>query len=242
MTSEMTSSESGATSPVVLARVTGLVGIVVLASGSFAGFVASRLVVRDDVVATAGNILASETLFRLGLVGSLVMMIAFIFYGLLLYRLLRPVNKGLARIMIALVLASVPLYMLNQINQFAALPLAADGLYEQVELFLELHRVGNLIAAIFFGLWLFPLGLLVFRSGYLPRFLGVLLILGTPGYLVAFVQGFLFPGSEGTLWTNPFLLVTHASELALMLWLLVKGLDADEWAKRVGQPQPVAAD
>jgi hypothetical protein len=219
-------------SPLVHARAAGLVGLVVLASGSFAGIVASRLIVRDDVAATSRNILASESLYRLSIVGSLVMMIAWMFYALLLYRLLRPVDKWRAMTMVGLVLASVPIYMLNQANLFAVLLSVSGQLHEQVKLFLELHRFGNLVAAIFFGLWLFPLGLLVFKSSFLPRFLGVLLIVGTLGYLVLFVQAFLFPGSERTLWTNPFLMLTHASELALLLWLLIKGVNVEQWKRR----------
>jgi hypothetical protein len=119
--------------------------------------------------------------------------------------------------------------MLNQVNQFAALLAASDGLREQVKLFLELQRFGSQVAGIFFGLWLIPLGLLVLRSSFLPRFLGILLLFGSPGYLVLFAQAFLFPGSEGTLWTNPFLVVTHVSELALLFWLLVRGVNAARW-------------
>jgi hypothetical protein len=232
MASEVRRSDPVRASPLVHARVTGLVGVVTLASGSFTGFVGSKLVVRGDVVATSSNIVASESLFRLGLVSGLIMMIASLFYALLLYRLLRPVNKSHAMTMVSLLLASVPIYMLNQVNQFAALPLAADQRYDQVELFLDLHRLGNLIAGIFFGLWLFPLGLLVFKSGYLPRFLGILLMFGSLGYLVLFVQAVFFPGSERTLWTNPFLVLTHVSELALMLWLLIRGLNVEQWKER----------
>lgn len=223
-------------SPVVHARLTGLVGVLVLVSGSFAGVVASRLVVRGDVVATSKNIVASESLFRLGMLSNLVMMIAWIFYALLLYRLLRPVNKSHAMSMIVLVLASVPIYMLNQVNQFAVLLSASDKLYDQAKLFLDMHKFGNSIGAIFFGLWLFPLGLLVFKSGFFPRLLGILLMFGTLGYLLLFVQAFFYPESEPTLWTNPFLVVTHVSELAMMLWLLIRGLNISEWKKRVATP------
>ena len=121
--------------------------------------------------------------------------------------------------------------MLNQVNLFAALLSASDQLHEQVKLYLEFQRFGSLVASIFFGLWLFPLGLLVFKSGFLPRAIGILLMIGSLGYLVLFVQGFLFPGSERTLWTNPFLVVTHLSELALWLWLLIKGVDVEKWEK-----------
>ncbi len=96
-----------------------------LASGSFAGYVRSKLVVPDDIAATSLNIIESQSLFRLGLVSGLIMMIAFLLYGTLLYGLLKPVDRGHARIMVALVLASVPIYMLNQVNQYAALLLAS---------------------------------------------------------------------------------------------------------------------
>lgn len=219
-------------SPVVHARVTGLVGVGVLAAGTFAGVVASRLIVRGDAVATSTNIVASSFLFRLGIVSNLVMMVLWLFYALLLYRLLRTVNRSHAMVMLVLVLAATPIYMLNQVNQFAALLLASDKLSEQVKLFLELYRTGNMIAAIFFGLWLFPMGLLVFKSGFFPKLLGVLLMVGTLGYLVLFTQAFLFPGSESSLWTNPFLVVTHLAELAMMLWLLIRGLNVENWEKR----------
>ena len=232
MAANMKKSEPGLAAPLAHARITGLIGTAVLASGSFTGFVVSKLIVPGDVAATSGNILASESLFRLGIAGSLIMMIAFLFYALFLYRLLRPVNASRARIMVALVLVSVPIYMLNQVNQFAALLASSERLYDQVKLFLELHRFGNLVGGIFFGLWLFPLGLLVFKSGFFPRFLGILLMFGGLGYLILFVQAFLFPGSERTLWTNPFLVVTHASELAMMMWLLIRGLNAEQWRKR----------
>ena len=217
-------------------RLAGVVGVVMLASGSFAGYVGSQLVVRNDPAATSSNIVASETLFRLGLVSSLIMMIAFMIYGLLLYRLLEPVNRSYAMMMAGFVLASVPIYMLNQVSQYAALLLAPGQRYDQVKLALDLHSLGNLIAGIFFGLWLFPLGVLVFKSGFFPRFLGVLLMFGSLGYLVLFVQAFLFPGSERTLWTNPLLVISHLSELAMMLWLLLRGVNVDQWAKRSAGP------
>lgn len=236
MRSDVTNAELIGASPIIHARVAGVVGAVVLASGSFAGFVGSSLIVSNDAAATSTNIVASEVLFRFGIVGSLVMMIAWLFYALLLYRLLRSVDKNHAMAMVALVLASVPIYMLNEVNLFATLPLASRHLFEQVELFLDVYRFGNSIAAIFFGLWLFPLGLLVFKSGFLPRFLGILLMFGTLGYLVLFVQAFFFPGSERTLWSNPLLIITHVSELALLLWLLIMGVNADEWEKSILTP------
>lgn len=219
-------------SPLLHARIAGLLSLLVLATGSFAGFVASRLIVPDDVGATVGRLVAAESLFRFGIAGSLVMMVAWLFYALLLHRLLRPVDASAARTMLLLVLAAVPLYMLNQANQLGVLLSARDQLHEQAAMFLELHRFGSLVASIFFGLWLFPLGFLVLRSGFLPRILGIALLVGGPGYLILFAQGLLLPGSEPTLWTNPFLVITHLAELALLLWLLVKGVNVERWDER----------
>lgn len=109
MIRHMRNSELAGASPLVHARVTGLVGVVTLASGSFTGFVGSKLVVRGDVVATSSNLVASESLFRIGLVSSLIMMIASMFYALLLYRLLKPVNKSHAMTMLGLLLGRCPL-------------------------------------------------------------------------------------------------------------------------------------
>jgi hypothetical protein len=95
--------------------------------------------------------------------------------------------------------------------------------------------LGNLIAGIFFGPWLFPLGFLVFKSGFFPRLLGILPMVGSPGYPTLFVEAFFFPGTERTLWTNPFLVVTHVEELAMMLWLLILGLNVDQWENRALQ-------
>lgn len=231
MIPDATSSELIGASPRVHARTTGVVGLVLLASGSFGAFVASRVLVRDDLAATAANIVESETLYRLGISSGLVMMVAWTFYALLLYRLLRRVDRSLARTMLALVLTAVPIYMLNQVNAFAALLYASDAEYDQVKRFLELHRFGDLVAGIFFGLWLLPLGWLVLKSGFIPKVLGILLMFGSLGYLVRFVQAFFFPGSEGTLWSNPLLVVTHLSELALLLWLLVRGVSVEESAR-----------
>jgi hypothetical protein len=231
MTGEGTGADSGGRSPAARARIAGLVGLLTLAAGTFAGVVHGDLVVPGDAAATARHLAASGTLFRLGLAGGLAMMVAFLAYVLLLHRLLERVDRGWAMAMAVLALVSVPIYMLAQVNAVGALLSASSGAVERVELFLELHRAGSLVASIFFGLWLFPLGLLVYRSGFLPRVLGVLLMAGSPGYVVAFAQGFLAPGAEGGLWSDPLLVVTHVSEAALMLWLLARGVDVEAWRR-----------
>ena len=234
----MTSRPTNA-SPLVYARGAGLLGLIILASGSFAGFVHTRLVVPGDAVTTANRIMASELLFRLGFVSALIMYTVFVLYVVVLYRLLKPVSETQALMMLAFALVGVPIAMLNQVNQSAALQLlsgadylqtfSADQIHAQVMLFLKLHGQGNLIAVILWGLWLFPLGLLVFQSGYFPRILGVLLMIGCFGWLVLFVQRFFFPSYEALAYAR---FAANIAELSWVLWLLIKGVNAEEWKRR----------
>ncbi|MFD2564777.1 DUF4386 domain-containing protein [Aquimarina rubra] len=211
-------------------RITGLIGIIVLVSGSFTHSVNSKLISYEDKFATANNFINYESLFRIGFISSLIMETVFIFYAFNLYRILKPVNKNLSMIMLILALIPVPLFMLNQLNQFDAFLLANNDI-EEMMFFLTVHKHGGLIVSIFFGLWLFPLGLLIYQSKYLPKILGIFLMVGCFGYLIHFFQGFLIPNFESSLWTNPFLIITHISELLLMLWLLIKGLNIEKWKK-----------
>lgn len=216
-------------SPHAHARITGAVGLLLLASGSLSVFVMSQILVRGDAAATMRNVVGSQALFRFGITCTIAMMIAWLMYALLLYRLLRPVHAGYAGIMLGLVMAAVPLYMLNQVNAFAMLTLAQQGLVDQVGFFFKLLGFGNLIGALFFGLWLLPLGWLVLRSRFLPKLLGALLMAGSVGYVVVFIESFHIPGSVRGLWGNPLLLITHLAELALMIWLLFRGVNDERW-------------
>lgn len=219
-------------SPKNTARLAGLIGIIVLASGSFAHSVNSDLINYTEAIRTAENIVISEALFRLGFVSGLVMETIFIIYAFLLFKLLKPVSNSYASLMLIFALIPVPIFLINQLNQFAALLLAKEQMYDQMIFFLNLHRNGGFIVSIFFGLWLLPLGFLVFKSGFFPKVLGILLMVGCFGYLINFIQGILIPGSEATLWTNPALVFTHIAELLLMLWLLIIGVNTEKWKKR----------
>jgi hypothetical protein len=149
-----------------------------------------------------------------------------------LYVLLKPVNKNLALLFLLLNLSGVAIQCINMLNQFATLLLLsgadtligsqADQLQALVMLFLNLHKNGFIIAQIFYGTWLFPLGYLVFKSGFFPRVLGILLIMDCFGILIAFFQFFLFPGYEVI--TFPGLVVSLIAEFSLTLWLLIKGV------------------
>ncbi|GAH07519.1 unnamed protein product, partial [marine sediment metagenome] len=194
-----------------------------------------------DAAATANNIVASESLFRLSIVSALILQTVNIFVVLLLYKLLKVVNKNHAVLMVVFFLVSVPITMLNELNQFAALLLSsgadyltvftADQLQALVPLFLNLHEYGILIAMIFWGLWLFPMGYLVFKSGFLPRILGVLLMIACFGYLITSFGSLLLPNFGETIIAT-IIGFTFYGEMFLALWLLIKGVNVEEWEKR----------
>jgi hypothetical protein len=211
-------------------------------AGTFAASVHTKLVVPGDAVKTATNILGSLSLFRLGILGSLVLYTAFIAYVVLLYRLLVPVGASHARMMLALALVGTSIALLNQVNQAAVLQLLsgegylkalpADQLYAQVMLFLRLHGQGNLIGVIFWGLWLFPLGLLVYRSGFFPKVLGMLLMIGCFGWLALFFQRFTLPDAEALASAR---YVAHLAELAWVSWLTIRGVNVERWEAVAGR-------
>src|SRR5438445_11774978 len=186
------------------ARVAGAVYLSMVVTAPFSLiYIPSTLIVRGNATATASKILSHETLFRLGIVADLITSIIFICVVLALYRLLSGVNKTHASLMVALVLVSVAVGFVNVLNNIAALTLfrGADFLavFDKPQrdalamLFLGLHRQGLTIDGIFWGLWLFPFGVLVMRSGFLPRILGVWLIVNCFAYLALSFTGLLLP-------------------------------------------------
>ncbi len=200
------------------ARIAGLLYLAVAIFSGFAASTRSSLIVAGDASATASRILASEGLFRLNIVSDLVGQVFHIFLALALYELLKSVNKNQAVMMVVLALIPVPIAMLNQLNQFAALSLLGSGDASQVLFFLNLQNQGVLIAQIFWGLWLFPLAYLVFKSGMLPRVLGILLAIAGLGYVVDSFGKFLLPGYGLTL-----SMFTFIGEVLFLLWLLIFG-------------------
>src|SRR5438876_2858731 len=193
-------------------------------------YVPGKLIVRGNAAATADNILAHETMFRLSIFGDLIGHVIFICLAIALYRLLSGVNKTWAGLMVAFVLVSAAVGFLNTLNNIAALPLfrGADFLavFDKPQrdalgmLFIRLHTQGIFIDEMFWGLWLFPFGLLVFRSGFLPRFIGVWLMINCFGYVAFSVTSLFFPAyyEAAFRWAQPVLF----GELVIMFWLLIK--------------------
>jgi hypothetical protein len=213
-------------------RCAGLLYVLMSILGFFAmGYVPDKLIVHANATATAGNIMAHETLFRLGIAGELIGQAGFIFVALALYDLLEEVNRRHAALMVILIVVSIPIAFLNELNSFAALALIRGTDYlsavDKVQrdalamLFLHLHGRGIVVAEIFWGLWLFPLALLVYKSRFLPRFLGVWLALAGCAWVILSLTCTLLPQYQDTV--NRYCQPAFFGEIAFMLWLLIRG-------------------
>jgi Domain of unknown function (DUF4386) len=214
------------------ARLAGLLYLLASIPAPFALiYVPNKLIVTGDATATANHIRASETLFRLGIVSELTGFILFIFVVLALYQLFKGVNEKHALAMAILLLISIPISLLNALNDIAALILlsGADFLsvFETRQLdalayvFVRLHGQGFVVAQIFWGLWLFPFGILVIRSGFIPRFLGYLLFIAGFGNVASSVSWLLLPSYAPVI--DRFTGVLTAAELPIIFWLLIWG-------------------
>ncbi len=195
-------------------------------------YVPSKLIVPGNPAATAGNIAGAELLFRFGIASSLVCQIAFVFLVFTLYRLFKDVHQTSAALMVGLVVASVPIAILNVLNSLAVLVLldktnlltafGPDQINALITVFLSLQDQGTALSEIFWGLWLVPFGMLAFKSGFLPKTLGILLLLAGIGYLTHAACFILFPiaaGAVGTIVSIP----EGIGEISMVLWLLIKG-------------------
>lgn len=213
------------------ARVAGLLYLLASLPGAFSLlYVPSHFIVSGDPASTANKIAGSEFLFRLGILSELTGFIGFIFVVRALYRLLVGVSKTHASLMVTLMLISIPISLVNVLNETAAVTLIRGANFLSVfdepqrnalaMLFLHLHFDGFLVAQIFWGLWLIPFGVLVYKSGFLPRILGVLLILACFGYLANTLVGFgLLPSDLASRVVGQLTI----GELPIILWLVTVG-------------------
>lgn len=200
-------------------------------------YVPSVIVIPGDMAATASNITANEMLFRLSIVSAILVQLVNIVVILLLYYLLRPVNKSLAGLMVLFLLLAIPIAYLNELTKFGVLLLLNSTEYATIfspdqnqglaALFLDLHQHGIFIAQVFWGLWLIPMGYLVYKSGFFPQILGVLLVIAGLGYLTDSFVHFLFP-NFGVVFT----MFTFIGEALFPLWLLIKGVNGEKWEER----------
>ncbi len=216
-----------------IARTAGILYLLVIIFGMFAElYVSPAIIVPGDAITTASNVIESESLFRIGFMSGLFHHTSFLLLIIVLYILLKPVNKNYALAMIALGLSAIPIMMLNMLNQFAPLLLLEGAEYlkvfsvDQLQalslLFLNLHNYGYFIAGMFSGLFLLPLGYLVLKSGFIPKIIGILLMIGCFGYLTELIIVFVFPDYEIISFIGLGLAII--AELSFTLWLLIKGV------------------
>jgi len=219
-------------------RTARLAGFLYLLMATLAPFtliyIPGKLRVPGNAAATAASIVASESLFRLSIVGGVVAAIVFLLLVMALYRLLGGVDQGHARLMVALVLVSVAVSFVDALTNIGALSLFRGAEFLSAldkpqrdalgVLFLHLHDQGDLVNEVLWGLWLFPFGLLVMRSRFLPRILGVLLIVNGVAYVAVSLTSLLLPTYGQVVFeaSMPALL----GELWIMLWLLIRGVKA----------------
>jgi hypothetical protein len=232
------------TSPRRIARIAGVLYLLVGILGGFAqGFVEPRMYVAGNAAATAARVVANAGLVRLGVVADLLDPTIFVFLAMTLYLLLRHVHLSMARAMLVLVAISAGLESLNTLFEFEGLRVATDSAYAAtfgsagsnalVLLLLDTQHYGLLIAQIFFGLWLAPLGYLAYKSGWFPRALAVVLVVGAGCYLVDLLAAFLVPNFGAMI--HPFIVIPPAiAEVWMAGYLLVIGV-------RTGVPEPSRA-
>lgn len=232
------------------AKIAGLLYLIIIFAGIFAQFfVRESLLVAGDAAATAQNLQASESLFRWGIAGDLAMILADIALALVFYVLLKPVSSALSLLAAFLRLIQAAVLAVNLMHLFLALQTLGGGAYlsvlgtEQLQaqalFYLEAHATGYSLGLVFFGVNCLVFGYLVMRSGYLPRFLGALLVFAGAGYLTDSFASFLLPSyaSYAGIFALVVFLPAIVAELSMALWLLVKGVG------EAGAPtaRPVAA-
>ncbi len=210
------------------ARLAGLLYLIVVVAGIFSlMYVPLQLVEWNNPVATFENIKHSNQLFRLGIIAESISFTAFLLLPLVLYKLLNHVNKSFAVSMVALAFPSVPILFSNLMNKFAILSTISgettNSSAKQVLFYLEQFNDGNLIGQNFWALWLFPLGYLVYKSGILPKLLGVFLIVGSIGYYLDFLGRVLFPDYGDTAISDYITIPASIGEIGTCLWLLIMG-------------------
>ncbi len=232
-------------SPRTYARVGGILYLFIIVAALFGEvFVRGKLVVRGDAAATAGNILESQTLFRAGVAGEMLTCVADVAMAMILYVLLKPVSRNVALLAAFQRVTFVAVYAVSKLFLVAAAVVLGKPDYlkafdpQQLNalayLSIRMHGEGYSVSLIFFGAACVLFGYLISRSGYLPKSIGVLLVIGGAGYLVDSFAEILAPAFAAGLF--PWILLpAFFGELGLALWLTVKGVDVAKWEERARQ-------
>lgn len=217
------------------ARLAGLLWLLAAVTGGFGLFyVRSNVIVSGDAAATAGNIVASEFLFRAAIVSTLFSQVFLFFFGLTLYNLFKEVDKALATVFLTSVMMTVGIAVVNVLNNFGALLVLSQADYlkaftpEQLNamamIFLRLNNsFGQGLLEIFWAPYFFSFGLLVIRSRFLPKILGMLLMIMSIGYAINILNKFLIPQFYPVAFTRLAMTLGALGGIPTILWLLIKG-------------------
>lgn len=217
-------------SPKTAARLAGLMYVLLIPLGLMAMmYVPATILVDGDIAATIANIQANEMIFRLASVAAYLTQLVNLYLVYLLYKLLSPVSKDIARAMALLIVLGLPIAWLSELNNAAVLLTldSPDPSTSLISMFLGLHEYGINIAGIFWGLWLFPMGYLVFKSGFMPKIVGILLMIGCFGYLFDSFIYFMNPDFEFS-----FAEFLFFGEMAMAFWLLFMGVNTEKWQQK----------
>ena len=228
-------------SPNKLARMTGILYFLVILAGVVSEImVRNFIIVPGDITTTVKHITSYDSVFRIGFVISLTRFVIFILLVLALYKLLGPVNKDWSLIMVAIALVSISIGMVSLLFQYAAPLLLSSNSYStlfttdqwhaQGLFFINLQMLGDKASQIL-TVWLLLLGYLIYKSGYFPKLLGVLMMIAGLGYVTDFLIFFLLPNLNWQVAGFAFL-----AELPFPLWLLVKGVNYEKWKSRTLDP------
>ncbi|MFY9621381.1 MAG: DUF4386 domain-containing protein [Pyrinomonadaceae bacterium] len=242
-TNETTQTKAGS-SPRMKARAAGLLWVVVIVTGLAAFMLRSPLVVRGDAAATATNILANESLFRLAFVSDLVAGICYVGVSVLLFRLLQPVSGSVSLLSAFFGLAGVIVGSATSLTGLVSFAVLRDGQYANAfsttqlqslaSMFLNMDANGFAAAMVFFGLQVMLVGILIVRSTFLPRILGILLAIGGSSYVVSSLATFLAPAVGARL--MPFIVpLALLGEGSLTVWLLAKGVNEQRWREQASR-------
>ena len=213
------------------ARISGVLYAIVIITGIFAFmYVPGQIVVPDDAAATIANIKSNTLLYRGGIAALLLNQIAFFLLPLALYVLLSPINPKLAVVMVLAALAGIPLALAGAAERLLILNLVTGSLSAPPAALADLvstaRASANALTAFsttFWGLWLLPFGYLVFRSGFLPRILGLCLMAGCFGYVINLFGLILVPDYSASTVASVLRLPASIGEIGIGLWLLLIG-------------------
>jgi hypothetical protein len=213
------------------ARIAGLIYFLQIPLGIFGiMYVQQGIVVPGSLDETVNNILNHEFLFRLSVISAILAAIVTVFTALWLYKVLSKVNKTHAMLMVLFAAIAAPITIVNELNHLGVLVITKGSAQQILQqeptlwLFLDLHRYGVHIATLFWGLWLLPMGYLVFKSTYIPKVIGVLLVIGGIGYVADFVTFLLLPDLKFAVSEYTFI-----GEVAMVIWLLTKGINEKKY-------------